>query len=252
MSNFSPFDEVYGNQAVDPMPVGWRSGDLFKALRIAGAVPADRTYAAELERQTAQCFANMAATVEAAGGSINNIAHVSFYLTSPRDDMPTVNAAWTEMFPDEDDRPTYKFVPYTPVGPDLLQATFYAVLGERRRILNLPVVAHTNPIPMGVRIGDYLFSSRVLPFDPATGDTGDDAASQAEFVFANMTTLLKLAEMEWADASHGRAFLAEPDEFDRINKMWVEHCGAGAPPLHMLPYRAGPLQVMLELFAVKQ
>ena len=77
-----------------------------------------------------------------------------------------------------------------PVG-ERIAFECYAVPGQGRKLLAVEGVAHTNPIPLGVRIGRYLFSSRMLPYDPAKGWAADGAESQAEFLFANTDALLK-------------------------------------------------------------
>jgi len=64
------------------------------------------------------------------------------------------------MFTNSDDRPTYKFMPAELTGEQLVHMEYFAVPGARRRDLHVQGVAHTNPIPMAVQIGRYVFSSR--------------------------------------------------------------------------------------------
>ena len=160
--------------------------------------------AQSVEEQLPLAFENMRRSIENAGGGIDNIAQVSLFLDDARQAMPTVNAVWVEMFPDETDRPTYKFISTPLPGGRLAQLEYFAVLGERRRVINIDGVAHTNPIPMGVRIGDYLFSSRVLPMDAKTGEYPPDVSLQADHLFANVGAVLAEAEMDWPDLTQER------------------------------------------------
>jgi len=137
----------------DPIPVGLQVGDLIHGLRLAAA-------------DAVSAMRSMRAIVAGAGASLDNVAQVSFFLRE-RADMPSINPAWLATFPDDQDRPTYKFMTADLPGDARVHVEFWAVAGQRRRMLHIPNVAHTNPIPMRIRIGPYVFSSRVLPYDPA-------------------------------------------------------------------------------------
>lgn len=63
------------------------------------------------------------------------------------------------MFPDEQDRPPFRYL-QAPLPPGvLLQLQAYAVLGGRRQVLSIPGVAHRDPMPLAVQIGPMGFSS---------------------------------------------------------------------------------------------
>jgi 2-iminobutanoate/2-iminopropanoate deaminase len=87
-----------------PAPVGPYSqavvhGDLLFA---SGQIPIDPAtnalVAGDIERQTEQVFANLAAVLEAAGSSLDRVLRVSVYLTDlPL--FPRVNAVYQRHFP---------------------------------------------------------------------------------------------------------------------------------------------------------
>jgi enamine deaminase RidA (YjgF/YER057c/UK114 family) len=136
-------------------------------------------------------------------------------------------------------------------GGQWVSVEYFAVLGAHRQVLHIPGVAHGNPIPMGVRAGRYLFSSRVLPMDPATGKPGPDAETQTELVFANVDALLEVGGMAWGDVAQGRAFLADLDSLSLVRERWAARGAGGA--LHPLQYQVAPsLLVMLEIFAARR
>ena len=140
----------------DAIPVGVRIDDVIHGLRIRGTDPA-------------QGLDNLEHVVEAAHASLDNVAQVSFFVKDPAQ-LREINPAWLKMFPNADDRPTYKFMTAADLPSERpVHLEFFAVANQRRKLLHIPNVAHTNPIPMGVRIGNYVFSSRVLPYDPQTG-----------------------------------------------------------------------------------
>ena len=83
---------------------------------------------AEPERQTALAFDNMRRVVEAAGGTVDDIASVRVYMTdySLRGE---VNIEWLKMFPDPDDRPTRHAVQMAMFGNMVIQLEVTAVIG---------------------------------------------------------------------------------------------------------------------------
>jgi len=219
-----------------PVPAGIRVGDLIHLNSIAA-----------VNMQAA--FQALEEAVHSANASLENIAQVSIFVKS-RDDLQAINPVWTPMFPDENDRPTYKFMVAEQDPPVQLEA--WAVAGARRRTLQIPNVAHTNPIPMGVRIGDMLFSSRVLPYDPATGKPAEGPARQTGCLFHNVRALLDVGDTKPEYIVQGRLFLADPGYRPLAEQHW-SNLVAGAnesPVLHLTPYGQGTqLLVMLEVIA---
>jgi 2-iminobutanoate/2-iminopropanoate deaminase len=238
--------EVFGH-IDDPMPVGVRVGDVLHLSGVTGLGGDD------VDAQLTRAFDTLRGAVERAGASIDNIAQVSFFLRN-RQDIPAINPPWVDVFPDERDRPTYKFmVAELPAG-QLVQLEAFAVCGARRTVLHLPGVAHINPIPMGVRIGTMLFSSRVLPYDPATGKPPEGVDRQAECLFGNVRRLLDEGGMQGRHITQGRLFVADRGYVSVAQPHWRDLvAGASAPSLHVTPYSLAPaLLVMLEIIADSQ
>jgi enamine deaminase RidA (YjgF/YER057c/UK114 family) len=244
---------VFGNPDLDPIPAGTLVGDLLHLNRISGRDPQTGALPDGIESQLKNGYANMKAAVENAGGSLDNVAHVSMYWANWADDREQMNPPWVAAFPKDDDRPTYKFMPAPnlPAG-ERIAFECYAVIGQRRKLLAVEGVAHTNPIPLGVRIGRYVFSSRMLPYDPSTGKPADGAESQASHLFANTEAMLKQGGMGWGDVIYGRAFLADPpSQRAMVDALWDKAMSDASkrPSLNRVKYGGGALQVMLEVIA---
>lgn len=83
----------------NPYSQAVRAGD---TLYVSGYGPADPETGEEIEgdvgTQTERALANVAATVEAAGGSLDDVAKVTVYLTD-LDDYDAVNDAYGAQFP---------------------------------------------------------------------------------------------------------------------------------------------------------
>jgi 2-iminobutanoate/2-iminopropanoate deaminase len=222
----------------DPIPVGVRNGDVIHGLRISGVDPSD-------------ALDNLHHAVERSGASLDNVAQVSFFVKDPAL-LKTINPAWLRMFPDDNDRPTYKFMTADLSAERPVHLEFFAVAGQRRKLLHIPNVAHNNPIPMGVRIGRYVFSSRVLPYDPQTGQPAESVERQAECLFQNIRTLLDVAEAQPEHITQARLFLFDLDSFQLAQRYWEAFVvGSATPPLQVTPYTLAPsLKIMLEFIAV--
>lgn len=246
------FSEVFGNSAADPIPSGFRFDDLIVGLRINGADSQTGELGSDIHSQLRTAYSNLRAFVESAGGTLDNVGQVSFFLKDI-DHRDLINEPWVKMFPDSGDRPTYKFMPADLAENELVRLEMFAVLGARRKAIHVAGVAHVNPIPMAVQIGRYLFSSRMLPYDPATEKPAGNVQDQADYIFQHASTVLNAAGMGWADVMQGRAFYAEDSGRALIADRWQARFGntATAPPLHPVQYFAGDLLVMLEFIAME-
>ena len=243
--------EVFGNQSVSPLPVALRSGDLVRGFRIVGADPDTGALGEGIDAQLRFAHEHMRRSIESVGGSRANIAQVSMYFQDFARDREAMNPPWVDAFPDDDDRPTYKFLTADLPGDLLVYMDYHAVLGHSRQVLNVEGVAHTNPIPLGVRMGPYLFSSRILPYDPSTGRPPEDVLDQAEHLFRNAEALLHTGGMDWSNVKQGRAFVADLANLPLVADRWAQLYPdeSTRPVLHHLRYGGGALQVMIEVLA---
>lgn len=243
--------EVFADSAVDPIPKAIRFGDLIHGSRIDGRDPITGDFPPTIAAQLVNAYATMRASVEAGGASTANVGQVSFFLQS-MDDRALINGPWLEMFPDPEDRPTYKFMPARLEGGQLVHVEFFAVPGASRRSIHVQGVAHANPIPMAVQIGRYLFTSRILAYDPVTEKAADTAEAQADFVFQHAQTILDAAGFLWNDVVQGRGFVVDVSLMPLLSERWTRRFQPlDVPPLHTTRYEAGALQVMLELVACR-
>jgi len=233
--------EIFGNPDIDPIPLGIRVGNLVHASRLTGVNLETGKLAEGVEAQVAQVLEAVKHVVETAGGTIDNVAQVSFFLKR-FDDRPLINPPWVAMFPNEQDRPTYKFMEANLPDDCLVQAEMWAVLDARRAVIYTPPVAHTNPIPMGVKIGGYLFSSRILPFEPSTNAAADGLERQSELVFKNLATFLEVAEMDRSDLMQARLFVSDRAHIPTVQRYWdgFFQGSANRPIIRTVLYRQTP------------
>ncbi|MQA86052.1 MAG: RidA family protein [Streptosporangiales bacterium] len=90
-----------------------------------------------------------------------------------------------------------------------------------RRVIEVPGVEHSAPIPMGVRMGNMLFSSAVMGKDPATGELPSSPERQAELAFANLATLLERGGASPANLAHLGVLVRGDDMRKHVNDHWL-------------------------------
>jgi 2-iminobutanoate/2-iminopropanoate deaminase len=123
----------------------------------------------------------------------------------------------------------------------------------KRQTLEIPGVTHSAPIPMGVKIGNLVFSSGIMGRDPTTGTLPDDPARQTELMFQNMRTLLEQAGGSLDDVAHVTVFVKDDAYREHLNREWLkafpdEH---DRPARHTLLWNlSGGMLIQCELVAV--
>ena len=119
---------IAGFKHANPIPNASRIGGLVMSGVILGRDPETGRPAATLEEQCALVFRYMRETVEAAGGTPEDIVKVTVWLKDPGD-REALNAEWTRMFPDPESRPARHTMKDASDGPNLVQCDFTAVIG---------------------------------------------------------------------------------------------------------------------------
>lgn len=186
------------------MPAAYRIGDLIYAPRIA---PTDLNgrIAGEFGEQLDQALTNMKAILGEAGATLENVAHVTVYFKDVTW-CPRLNTVWERWFPDANDRPPHKYVPIGFEGDAVTELQVYAFAGARRQVLEIPGIAHQDPMSMGVKIAGHIFSSRLF----ASGTQGIEA--QTDACLTNMDRLLENGGATRDALTQVKAFVKDPAE----------------------------------------
>lgn len=132
---------------------------------------------------------------------------------------------------------------------------------RKERIESGMAPAAIGPYSQAIRTGPFIFTSGVIPLDPATGlISGDDIESQTERVMLNLSGLLADAGTSLDEVVKTTCFLANLDHFPIFNEIYARHfnnnastgSAAGVP----LPARSTvqvarlPLGVLVEVECV--
>lgn len=110
----------------NPIPNAARIGQFVASGLIRGVDPATHKFPASLSEQCAYMFANIRHTIAAAGGGVDDIIKVTFWIGQLV--RGPINEEWSKMFPDAATRPARQIME-VPMEPEVLvQCDFLAVL----------------------------------------------------------------------------------------------------------------------------
>ncbi len=112
----------------NPIPNASRIGNIVMSSVIGGTNPGTRELPPALEQQVANVFAAIRGDVESAGGSVDDIIKVTFWVKDPVSQRAALNAEWVKMFPDAAARPARHTLTLPADSRALVQADFTAVL----------------------------------------------------------------------------------------------------------------------------
>jgi enamine deaminase RidA (YjgF/YER057c/UK114 family) len=113
----------------NPIPNASRIGNIVISSVIGGANPGTRELPPTLEQQIVNVFGYIRHDIEAAGGTVDDIIKVTFWVKDPAKQRAALNDQWVRMFPDPAARPARHTQSLPADSRALIQADFIAVLG---------------------------------------------------------------------------------------------------------------------------
>ncbi len=107
--------------------------------------------------------------------------------------------------------------------------------------------AAIGPYSQAVLAGGFLYTSGQIALDPSGALVGDDAASQARQVFANLRAILEAGGCRPEDVVKTTVFLADMDDFAAVNEVYAEFFGDHRPARSTVQAGRLPLDVRVEV-----
>jgi len=100
-----------------------------------------------------------------------------------------------------------------------------------RHAISTPAApAAIGPYSQAIKAGNLLFVSGQVPIDPSTGALVDgDIAAQTRRVFQNLAEILKAAGASFDNVVRTTVYLADMDDFTRMNDVYATFFAAPAP-----------------------
>jgi enamine deaminase RidA (YjgF/YER057c/UK114 family) len=184
---------------------------------------------AGLDAQLESVLGQVRSVIGEAGGGTGDLARVTLFMRSVKD-RRVLNEVWRRWFPDPAQRPPHKYIPADVPGGYEVMADAVAVLAGRRRILIVPGLEHRDPMSMGARIGNLVFSSRLFAAE-------DDVGSQLAHLLRHAEALMREAGGGLRDLTQVTVFVTSHGTAVAAEAAWRKLCaGTGAetaPGLHV-------------------
>lgn len=111
--------------------------------------------------------------------------------------------------------------------------------------------AAIGPYSQAVEVNGMVYTSGVIPVDPATGEvTGSTATDQAEQVFLNLKNLIEASGSSMENIVKTVVFLKDMDDFTAVNGVYAKYFPQPYPARSCVQVARLPKDVMLEVEAV--
>jgi enamine deaminase RidA (YjgF/YER057c/UK114 family) len=209
-------------------------GSCVSALQIGPLVYAPRLLpltepGAGLDAQLESVLGRVRSVIGEAGGGTGDLARVTLFMRSVKD-RSVLNEVWRRWFPDPARRPPHKYIPADVPGGYEVMADAVAVLDGSRRILAVPGLEHRDPMSMGARIGNLVFSSRLFAAEEAV-------ESQLARLLGHAEALMREAGGGLRDLTQVTVFVNSPDTAvaaeEAWRELWAETGAETEPDLHV-------------------
>ncbi|MCI9078153.1 MAG: RidA family protein [Lachnospiraceae bacterium] len=111
--------------------------------------------------------------------------------------------------------------------------------------------AAIGPYSQAVEVNGMVYTSGVIPVDPATGEiTGSTAADQAEQVFSNLKSLIEASGTTMENIIKTVVFLKDMEDFAGVNGVYAKYFPQPYPARSCVEVARLPKDVMLEVEAI--
>ena len=106
------------------------------------------------------------------------------------------------------------------------------------------------PYSQAVEVNGMVYTSGVIPVDPATGEIPKDVKGQAAQAFLNLKNLLEAAGTSLKQAVKTTVFIKEMDDFGIINEIYAQYFPEPYPARSCVEVARLPKDVLLEIEAI--
>ncbi len=110
--------------------------------------------------------------------------------------------------------------------------------------------AAIGPYSQAIEVNGIVYTSGVIPVDPATGNIPEGSVAQAKQAFQNLSNLLEAAGTSTANVIKTTVFIKEMNDFGAINEVYAEFFPSPYPSRSCVEVARLPKDVMLEIEAI--
>ena len=110
--------------------------------------------------------------------------------------------------------------------------------------------AAIGPYSQAIEVNGMVFTSGVIPVNPATGEIPEGVEAQAEQAFSNMAALLQAAGTSIEAVIKTTVFIKEMNDFGKINEVYAKYFTGTFPARSCVEVARLPKDVLLEVVAI--
>jgi 2-iminobutanoate/2-iminopropanoate deaminase len=127
---------------------------------------------------------------------------------------------------------------------------------ERRLFIMKKVIATDQapaaigPYSQAIEVGNLVFTSGVIPVDPATGEIPEGSKAQAKQAFTNLKNLVEASGTTMDKVIKTVVFIKEMNDFGEINEVYAQFFPQPYPARSCVEVARLPKDVLLEVEAI--
>lgn len=106
------------------------------------------------------------------------------------------------------------------------------------------------PYSQAIEVNGMVFTSGVIPVDPATGVIPEGVEAQATQAFTNLTNLVEASGAAMSQVVKTTVFIKEMNDFGRINEIYAKFFKEPYPSRSCVEVVRLPKDVLLEVEAI--
>ncbi|MCD7841760.1 MAG: RidA family protein [Lachnospiraceae bacterium] len=110
--------------------------------------------------------------------------------------------------------------------------------------------AAIGPYSQAIETNGFVFTSGVIPVNPATGVIPEGVEAQAEQAFSNMAALLEASGTGVEQVIKTTVFIKEMNDFGKINEIYAKYFTGVFPARSCVEVARLPKDVLLEVEAI--
>mgnify|MGYP004470614063 FL=1 len=110
--------------------------------------------------------------------------------------------------------------------------------------------AAIGPYSQAIEVNGMVYTSGIIPVDPATGNIPEGSKEQAKQALTNLSNLLQAAGTSMDNVIKTTVFIKEMNDFVAINEVYATYFTGAFPARSCVEVARLPKDVMLEIEAI--
>lgn len=110
--------------------------------------------------------------------------------------------------------------------------------------------AAIGPYSQAIEVNGMIFTSGVIPVNPATGEIPEGIEAQADQAIGNLAALLKESGVSTDDVVKTTVFIKNMDDFGKINEIYSKYFTKDCPTRSCVEVARLPKDVLIEIDSI--